>query len=582
MEATLDPTERLEQRFGAETFTSQRAKDNILTLWLPQEKVKEVLWYLKNEIDRPYILLFDLSAIDERSRNREAGYPSGNFTLLYHLFSFDRNNFIRLKVALNGEFPTVPSITNLWANANWYEREVFDMFGIRFDGHPHLKRILMPESWQGNPLRKEHPAHATEMGPFRLFDEKQDREQRALQFRPEEWGMQTSHDDSDFMFLNIGPQHPGTHGVLRIILQLDGEDIVDAVPDIGFHHRGAEKMAERQSWHTYIPYTDRIDYLGGVNNNLAYLLAVEKLAGIELPERANVIRVMMCEFFRIASHLVWYGTFAQDIGQLSPVFYMFSDREKIFDIVSAVCGGRMHPNWFRIGGVAQDLPRGWDKLVKDFIDYFPKRLKEYDAMVMKNSIFKARTVGIGIFTKAEAIEWGVTGPGLRACGFDWDFRKKQPYSGYDKFDFDIPIAHNGDCYDRALVRVEEMRQSLRIIEQCWKYMPEGDYKADHPLTTPPVKKHTMQDIETLITHFLGVSWGPVIPAGEAMSCIEATKGANSYYAISDGNTSPYRIRVRTPSFPHMQMLPYISKGYTVADMLSILGAMDYVLADIDR
>jgi NADH-quinone oxidoreductase subunit C/D len=527
-------------------------------------------------------LLFDLSAIDERSRNREAGYPSGNFTLLYHLFSFDRNNFIRLKVALNGEFPTVPSITNLWANANWYEREVFDMFGIRFDGHPHLKRILMPESWQGNPLRKEHPARATEMGPFRLFDEKQDREQRALQFSPEEWGMQTSHDDSDFMFLNIGPQHPGTHGVLRIILQLDGEDIVDAVPDIGFHHRGAEKMAERQSWHTYIPYTDRIDYLGGVNNNLAYLLAVEKLAGIELPERANVIRVMMCEFFRIASHLVWYGTFAQDIGQLSPVFYMFSDREKIFDIVSAVCGGRMHPNWFRIGGVAQDLPRGWDKLVKDFIDYFPKRLKEYDAMVMKNSIFKARTVGIGIFTKAEAIEWGVTGPGLRACGFDWDFRKKQPYSGYDKFDFDIPIAHNGDCYDRALVRVEEMRQSLRIIEQCWKYMPEGDYKADHPLTTPPVKKHTMQDIETLITHFLGVSWGPVIPAGEAMSCIEATKGANSYYAISDGNTSPYRIRVRTPSFPHMQMLPYISKGYTVADMLSILGAMDYVLADIDR
>ena len=582
MEATLDPTEKLKQRFGVETFASQRAKDDIVTLWLPVEKIKEVLWYLKNEIDRPYILLFDLSAIDERSRNREYGYPSDNFTILYHLFSFDRNSFIRLKVALKGEFPSVPSITNLWANANWYEREVFDMFGIRFEGHPHLKRLLMPESWQGNPLRKEHPARATEMGPFRLFDEKQDREQSALQFRPEEWGLQTSSEDSDFMFLNIGPQHPGTHGVLRIILQLDGEDIVDAVPDIGFHHRGAEKMAERQSWHTYIPYTDRVDYLGGVNNNLAYLLAVEKLAGIELPERANVIRVMMCEFFRIASHLVWYGTFAQDIGQLSPVFYMFNDREKIFDIVAAICGGRMHPNWFRIGGVAQDLPRGWDKLVKDFIDYFPKRLKEYDAMVMKNSIFKARTVGIGIFTKAEAIEWGVTGPGLRACGFDWDFLKKQPYSGFYKFDFDIPIAHNGDCYDRAVVRVEEMRQSLRIIEQCWKYMPEGAYKADHPLTTPPVKKHTMQDIETLITHFLGVSWGPVIPAGEAMSCIEATKGANSYYAISDGNTSPYRVRVRTPSFPHMQMLPYISKGYTVADMLSILGAMDYVLADIDR
>jgi NADH-quinone oxidoreductase subunit C/D len=582
METTLDPTERLKQKFGESSFVSQPAKDGITTLWLALNKVKDVLLYLKTEIERPYILLFDLSAIDERSRKKDLDYPSDNFTLLYHLFSFERNSFIRLKIALRGEFPTVPSITKLWANANWYEREVFDMFGIRFEGHPHLRRILMPETWQGNPLRKEHPARATEMGPFRLFDEKQDREQAALQFRPEDWGLATHSEDSDFMFLNIGPQHPGTHGVLRIVLQLDGEDIVDAVPDIGFHHRGAEKMAERQSWHTYIPYTDRVDYLGGVNNNLAYLLAVEKLAGIEIPERANVIRVMMCELFRIASHLVWYGTFAQDIGQLSPVFYMFTDREKIFDIVEAICGGRMHPNWFRIGGVAQDLPKGWDVLVKNFIDYFPKRLREYDAMVMKNSIFKARTVGIGIFTKEEAIEWGVTGPGLRACGFDWDFRKKQPYSGYDKFDFDIPIAHNGDCYDRAVVRVEEMRQSLRIIEQCWKYMPEGEYKADHPLTTPPVKKHTMQDIETLITHFLGVSWGPVIPAGEAMSCVEATKGANSYYAVSDGNTSPYRVRVRTPSFPHMQMLPYISKGYTVADMLSILGAMDYVLADIDR
>ena len=575
-------TEHLRLKFGEATFTVQSTKDDILTLWLPLDRLREVLRYLKSEVQDPFPLLYDLTAIDERSRKKEADYPSSDFSLVYHLLSFKRNYFIRLKVALKGEYPSAPSITSLWPNANWYEREVFDMFGIKFDGHPHLKRILMPESWVGNPLRKEHPARATEMGPFTLFDEKEDREQASLQFKPEEWGMQTQSDDSDFMFLNIGPQHPGTHGVLRIILQLDGEDIIDAVPDIGFHHRGAEKMAERQSWHTYIPYTDRVDYLGGVNNNLAYLLAVEKLAGIQVPDRVKVIRIMMCELFRIASHLVWYGTFAQDLGQLSPVFYMFTDRERVFDVVEAVCGGRMHPNWFRIGGVAQDLPNGWQTLVKNFIDYFPKRLKEYDNLVMRNSIFKARTVGIGIFTKEEAIDWGVTGPGLRACGMEWDFRKKQPYSGYEKFDFEVPIGNNGDCYDRALVRVEEMRQSLRIVEQCWKNMPEGEYKADHPLTTPPIKKHTMKDIETLITHFLGVSWGPVIPSGEAMSCIEATKGANSYYAISDGNTSPYRMRVRAPSFAHMQMLPYISKGYTVADMLSILGAMDYVLADIDR
>ena len=582
MENKTRLTDQLRLRFGDVNFTEQATKDETLTLWLPLDKLKEVLFYLKREIPNPFPLLYDITAIDERTRKREPDYPSPYFTLIYHLLSFDRNQFLRLKVALRDEYPTAPSIANLWANANWYEREVFDMFGIRFNGHPHLKRLLMPQSWEGHPLRKEHPARATEMGPFRLFDDKVDREQAALQFKPEEWGLQRHSDDSDFMFLNIGPQHPGTHGVLRIVLQLDGEDIVDAVPEIGFHHRGAEKMAERQSWHTYIPYTDRIDYLGGVNNNLAYLLAVEKLAGIPVPPRAQVIRVMMCEFFRIASHLVWYGTFAQDVGQLSPVFYMFTDRERIFDVVEAVCGGRMHPNWFRIGGVAQDLPKGWEVLVQNFIDYFPKRLKEYDAMVMQNSLFKARTVGIGIFTLQEAIEWGATGAQLRACGLDWDFRKKQPYSGYENFEFDIPTATNGDCYDRAKVRVEEMRQSLRIIEQCLKNMPEGPYKSDHPAATPPVKMKTLNDIETLITHFLNVSWGPVIPSGEAMSCIEATKGANSYYAISDGNTSPYRMRVRTPSFAHMQMISYISKGYTVADLLSILGAMDYVLADIDR
>jgi NADH-quinone oxidoreductase subunit C/D len=384
------------------------------------------------------------------------------------------------------------------------------------------------------------------------------------------------------MFLNLGPQHPGTHGVLRVFLQLDGEEIVDAVPDIGFHHRGAEKMGERQSWHTYIPYTDRIDYLAGVLNNFPYVLAVEQLAGITVPPRAQVARIMMAEFYRLASHLVWYGTFAADVGAMSPIFYMFTDRERIFEITEAICGGRMHPSWFRIGGVAMDLPTGWDKLVRQFLAHMPARLDEYDKLVMGNRIVKGRTQGIGAITLDEAIDWGMTGPGLRACGLAWDWRVKQPYGGYDQFDFEIPTAQRGDCYARALVRVAEMRQSLQIIEQCLENMPTGPHKSDHPLTTPPLRKMTLQDIETLITHFLGVSWGPVIPPGESFVGMESSKGNMGFYLISDGGTTSYRTRVRTPSFPHLQMVPFMSRGLMIPDLIAILAAVDFVLADVDR
>jgi NADH-quinone oxidoreductase subunit C/D len=574
-------TQEITDRLGP-AVVSQQTHDRIPTFWVDKESVPALLHFIKEEIDRPYKMLYDLSAIDERMKTHRDDAPVSDFTVVYHLLSFERNEYLRIKTALKEDQLSLTSITNIWPAANWYEREVWDMFGIAFDGHPHLERILMPKTWSGHPLRKEHPARATEMGPYRLPHEKEVAEQEALRFRPEDWGMSRERDGSDFIFLNIGPQHPGTHGVLRIALQLAGEEIVDAVPQIGFHHRGAEKMGERQSWHSYIPYTDRVDYLGGVLNNLAYLTAVETLADIKVPPRAQMIRVMLAELFRIISHLVWYGTFAQDLGQMSPVFFTFNDRERAFGIIEAITGARMHPAWFRIGGVAADLPKGWDDMVRDFIKYLPPRLIEYDRTVMQNRIFQARTKGIGSFTTDEAIDWGVTGPNLRACGFEWDFRKRQPYSGYDQFEFDIPTAQNGDCYDRAAVRIEEMRQSLRIIEQCVNHMPEGAYKSDHPLAAPPVKERTMHDIETLITHFLSVSWGPVMPVGEALGAIEAAKGNNGYYLVSDGSTVSYRTRIRTPSFPHIQTVPFLSRGMMIPDLIVILGSLDFVLADVDR
>jgi len=573
----------LRERFPGLPLQTQETTDPWPTIWVDRDHVTDVLAFLGQDLPRPFSMLYDLTAIDERERKNRRDQPESDFTVVYHLLSLDRNADVRVKVPLRGDRPSTPTVSGLWPNADWYEREVWDMFGVRFDDHPRLRRILMPPGWEGHPLRKEHPARATELGRYELTPEREDAELEALRFHPEAWGLERKHDDTEFLFLNLGPQHPGTHGVLRIILQLDGEEIVDAVPDIGYHHRGAEKMGERQTWHTYIPYTDRVDYMSGVVNELAYVLSVEQLAGIRVPDRVKVIRVMMCELFRIISHLVWYGTFAQDVGQFSPVFYTFTDRERAFDIVEAVCGGRMHPNWFRIGGVGHDLPEGWEAMFRDFLDYLPKRLREYDRMIMQNPLIKARTVGIGHCTREQAIAWGATGPMLRATGLEWDFRKKRPYSGYEWFEFDIPTAEGSDCYARAEVRVEEMRQSLRIIQQCVDHMPEGSHRSFDGLATPPRKDPgTMQDIETLIHHFLSVSWGPVVPPGEACPITEGAKGAYSYYLISDGESRSYRTRIRSPSFPHMQFVPEITRGAMVQDLVAVLGALDFVLADVDR
>jgi len=560
----------------------QATTDGIETIWSVAADLLALMRVLKTDPAHNYRLLLDITAVDERERAHQPHPACADITLVYHLLRHEDGAELRIKIPLTADELEAPSLCALWAGANWYEREVWDMFGVRFTGHPDLRRILMPDSWDGHPLTKAHYSRATERGPFVMSDATARAEQTALRDLPVVAKMLDTDEDPETMIINLGPNHPSLHGVLRLAVKLRGEEILDVVPEIGFHHRGAEKIGERQSWHGFIPYTDRIDYVAGVMNNFPYVLAVEALAGIEVPARAKMIRIMLAEFFRIISHLVFFGTMVQDVGQLSPVFYVFTDRERALEIIEAICGFRMHPAWFRIGGLAGDLPEGWDRLVREFLTYLPRRLDEYEKMVMKNRIFKARTIGIGEYSAAEALDWGITGPGLRACGIAFDYRKAKPYGGYEQLEFDIPVAQRGDCYDRVRLRLDEIRQSLRLIAQCLKHMPAGPVHAAHPLAMPMRREAVLRDIDSLIPHFINASWGPVIPAGEVAVTVEAAKGLNTYALISDGGTSPYRVRIRTPSFAHLQMVPLISRGAYLADLIAIIGSIDFVMADVDR
>jgi len=380
----------------------------------------------------------------------------------------------------------------------------------------------------------------------------------------------------------MGPQHPSTHGVLRILLELDGEIIDKAEADIGFLHTGIEKECEVKTWQQVVPLTDRVDYLANLSNNLAYVLAVEKLLGLEVPPKAQFMRVMLTELTRISSHIVWLGTHALDIGAMSMFMYCFRERETLLKLFEMFSGQRMMTSYFRIGGLALEPPRGWEKAVSKIVKEFPGRIDEYEGLLTANPIWMNRTKGVGYLSLEDLLDWGATGPMIRAAGLAWDIRKQEPYSSYEKFQFEVPTRTASDVFSRYEVRIAEMRESLKIVEQALQGMPEGRHVADMPGVILPDREKMKTQMEALIYHFKIVTEGFRVPAGEVYVPIESPRGELGYYVVSDGTTKPYRVHMRTPSFGNLQTLAPMLQGQLIADSIAGLGSMDFVLGDTDR
>ncbi len=384
------------------------------------------------------------------------------------------------------------------------------------------------------------------------------------------------------MVLNMGPQHPSTHGVLRVVLEIDGETVVKLVPDIGYLHTGIEKTCEAKFYQQVVPLTDRIDYLSPMTNNLCYCLAVEKLLQLEIPERAQWMRVLLNELTRLNSHLVWLGTHAMDIGALTVFLYTFREREDILRIFEQVSGQRMMTSYFRIGGLALDPPLGFFDLVQTFVKILPEKIDEYENLLTGNPIFINRLKNVGYLSPENAVAFGVTGPPLRASGIDWDLRRDMPYSSYEKFKFEVPISHEGDVWARYLVRLKEMRESVKICQQALDGMPEGPIKADAPHVVLPDREKMKTQMEALIYHFKIVTEGFQVPAGEVYQAVESPRGEMGYYVVSDGTAKPWRVHMRNPTFATLQALETMCVGRLIADVVAVIGSIDIVLGEIDR
>jgi len=384
--------------------------------------------------------------------------------------------------------------------------------------------------------------------------------------------------------INMGPQHPATHGVLRVVLELDGETVLKCTPYVGYLHRGTEKLGENRTYLQALPLTDRLDYISSMCNNIGYCVATEKLFGVEVPERAKYIRTIMAELTRISSHMIGVATHILDIGATTPFLYMFREREWIMDLFEMTCGARLTVSYPRIGGVRNDVSQEFIDSVYEFTEQFPKRIEEYETLIDENRIWLQRTKGIGVISAEEAINWGLTGPTLRGSGVSYDLRKFAPYDAYDKVEFDVPIGKNGDVYDRYKCRMEELRQSNRIIKQCVEQLPRGPVMApDAPRYTLPPKDRILQDMESMIRQFVLITKGPLAaPEGELYVATEAPKGELGYYFVSDGTGRPYRMRLRSPSFVHVSLLPKLCEGAMIADVIANIGTIDIVLGEVDR
>jgi NADH-quinone oxidoreductase subunit C/D len=521
-----------------------------------------------------------------------ADYPDDpeRFEVIYHVLSLPHSVRLRIKARVSGEHPVIASVVSVWKGAEFMERETYDLMGIKFSGHPDLRRILMPETYdEGYPLRKDFPAEGRGWRSSFPFLPKMDEaaavandnevpEAEKQVFRAGTSGTRRTEE----LLLNMGPQHPSTHGVLRVVLELDGERVVKATPDLGYLHRGVEKLAEGLAYMQIIPHTDRLDYVCSMTNNYAYVRAVEKLLNLAVPERAEYIRTIVAEMQRIVGHLFWLGTQALDIGAMTVFFWTFREREVLLDMFEKLCGARLTLNYYRIGGVDSDFTPDLVRRMNEFLDTFQERINEYDSLIANNRIWIGRTKNVAVISAEDAINFGLTGPPLRGSGVRYDVRKLEPYGAYDKVEWEVPVGKNGDTYDRYWIRMEEMRQSARIIRQCLAQMPQGPIMADLPQVIPPPKANVMRDMESLIHHVIIFTQGFKPPKGETYCATEAPKGELGFFIISDGSPRPYRMKIRAPSFVHMGAFDHMARGYLISDIITIFGTYDIVMGECDR